>query len=549
MSCSRLVTALAVSFIFPSIVFGQEVPAARSDPGVVGRATMPTEDKDPSEDRGRIMSPHERDREILSGVTVGAVHVTGASNIAPAKFAAAIAPFVGRTFSGDDTQDLLSAISGVARKEGYIFATSRIPPQKLAFGVLTIELAEGRIDEVRLTGDQQQEVSHRLAPLVGQPAREEYLDQLLMAASDIPGVSIGKLRYSVESGKGVLIVPVSYDRIKAWAMIDNRGSKALGPVRVQLGAEVAALLAADDRVTVQGVVTPTHPGELTVLHGRYGYIFPGSSTELAISTTYSRTDAGGRWQSYDPRGNSIGFNASITKAIKRGRYDSLWASLDFNYIKVNQWWVGSQSQRDRVASANISLNGYTPVAGGRLRAGASLSKGLTVFGATEQGDPLASRAGAGSDYIVIRTWANWVGNLAGPVSARFAVTSQLSSDPLLAIDQISIGGPYFGRGYDFNERAGDEGVLASGELRTGVFDRDSGPLRWAQIYAFADAGVVTDLSDSYGTGDLYSAGIGARIKLARELRFEVEAAFPINEPRYDTADKRPRISATLGISL
>ena len=201
---------------------------------------------------------------------------------------------------------------------------------------------------------------------------------------------------------------------------------------------------------------------------------------------------------------------------------------------------------DRVASFGLSLNGYTPLAGGRLRAGVAVQRAVPILGASEAGDPLTSRPGTGSDYTVYRAWANWVGKLAGPVSARLAVNGQLASDPVLTIDQLTVGGPSFGRGYDFSERAGDKGVLASGELRSDVVDRNAGFLRWLQLYAFADAGSVRDLGDDFGTGDLYSAGAGARFKLADDLRLELEAAFPINEPRYDAGDKSPRLSATVG---
>jgi hemolysin activation/secretion protein len=365
-------------------------------------------------------------------------------------------------------------------------------------------------------------------------------------ATDYPGVTIGKVRYSVEDGQGVLIVPVTYDRVRGWASVDNRGSEALGPVRAQIGVDVAALLAEDDRVTLQGVVTPTQPGELTVLYGRYAYLLPGAGAELALAVTYGNTDSGGRWKGFDPHGHSIGLNARVSHALLRGRRTSLWAAADFNYVSIDQWWDGLRSQRDRVASFGLSLNGYTPLAGGRLRAGIGVRRALPILGASESGDPLTSRLGAGSDYTVFQAWTNWVGKVAGPVSARFAVTGQVSSDPVLAIDQLMVGGAYFGRGYDFSERAGDKGLLTSGELRSDVIDRNSGFLRWLQLYAFADAGFVRDLDDSYGTGDLYSAGAGARFKLAEDLRFELEAAFPINEPRYDAGDKSPRISATLG---
>jgi hemolysin activation/secretion protein len=539
--------AIALSaFVLPAVVNAQETPAPRQDTGALSRAALPADERRAASEPGTVEAARQPVDHALEGVTIGAIHVTGAPEIAQSQFAAAIAPYVGRTFSGADTQDLLSALSDVARKQGYVFATSRIPPQTLAAGVLTVEVAEGRIDAVRIEGSQRPGIARLLAPLAGRPARAEELDRLLMLASDFPGVTIGKVRYSLEDGRGVLIVPVSYDKVSGWASVDNRGSQALGPVRAQIGVDVAGLLAEDDRVTLQGVVTPTQPGELTVLYGRYAYTLPSAATEFALAATYGSTDSGGRWKSHDPHGHSIGVNASVSQALLRGRRNSLWATADFNYVSIDQWWDGLRSQRDRVATFGLSLNGYTPLAGGRLRAGAGLERALPILGASEPGDPLTSRAGAGSDYTVWRAWANWVGKVAGPVSARLAVTGQLASEPVLAIDQLTIGGPYFGRGYDFSERAGDKGLLASGELRSDAIDRNSGFLRWLQLYAFADAGFVRDLNDRYGTGDLYSAGAGARIKIAPDLRFELEAAFPINEPRYDAGDKSPRISATIG---
>jgi hemolysin activation/secretion protein len=540
---------LAVAFAalaLPAVVNAQETPAARQDVGALSRAALPANDSHATAEPGPVETARQTAGDALEGVTIGAIHVTGAPEITQSQFAAAIAPYVGRTFSGGDTQDLLGALSDVARKQGYVFATSRIPPQTLAAGVLTVEVAEGNIDAVRIEGAQRPEVARLLAPLAGRPARSEELDRLLVLASDYPGVTIGKVRYSVEDGQGVLVVPVTYDRVRGWASVDNRGSKALGPVRAQIGVDVAALLAEDDRVTLQGVITPTQPGELTVLYGRYAYLLPGAGTELALAVTYGSTDSGGRWKNFDPHGHSIGVNASVSHVLLRGRRTSLWAAADFNYVSIDHWWDGLRSQRDRVASFGVSLNGYTPLAGGRLRAGAGLERAAPLFGASESGDPLTSRPGAGSDYTVYRAWANWVGKLAGPVSARLAVTGQLASDPVFAIDQLTVGGPYFGRGYDFSERAGDKGLLASGELRSDIIDRSSGFMRWLQLYAFADAGVAHDLNDAYGTGDLYSAGAGARFKLAEDLRLEIEAALPINEPRYDAGDKSPRISAAIG---
>lgn len=128
-------------------------------------------------------------------------------------------------------------------------------------------------------------------------------------------------------------------------------------------------------------------------------------------------------------------------------------------------------------------------------------------------------------------------------------TTQLPSEPLPAVEQLTIGGPYFGRGYNWSERTGDEGVLGSAELRAQLINRNAGLLRWVQLYTFADAGHVTTIETTFGTGDLYSAGAGARMTLERNLGLEFEAAFPINAQRYDSADKSPRLSFSLTSSF
>lgn len=523
-----------------------QTPPVPIDPGLAARTSLSSSDQETTREPAEAEASSRALGDALHGATIGAVHVAGAPGIARDQFAAVVAPFLGREFGGGDTQELLGAISGVARKNGYAFATSRIPPQTINAGVLTVELSEGRIDEVRLEGEQRGEVADLMRPLVGEIARTDDVDRYLMLATDLPGITIGKVRYIVESGRGILIVPVTYDRIRGWAILDNRGSKALGPLRAQMGIDVAALLSLDDRLTVQSVVTPAEPGELSVLFARYAYLLPGASTELALSGTYGRTNSGGRWAQYNPRGQSIGGTASMTRTLARGRADSLWASLDFSYLKIDQWWQDEPSQRDRIAALGLSLNGYTSFVRGRLRAGASATRAIPMLGATRQGDPLASRSGAGSDYLVVRAWTNWTGGLAGPFSARLGITTQLASEPILAVDQLSIGGPGFGRGYDFSERTGDEGALGSAELRSDIIDRGHGFLRWMQLYAFADGGVVRDLRASFGTGDLYSAGAGARVRLGSKLRLEVEAAFPISHVRYDSGDKAPLVSAVLG---
>jgi hemolysin activation/secretion protein len=86
------------------------------------------------------------------GVVVGAIRVSGASRVPTAAFAPAIEPFLGRPLVQRDLVALATAVATVARRAGYGLATAWVPAQDMADGVLVVEIEEGRIDAIRVTG-------------------------------------------------------------------------------------------------------------------------------------------------------------------------------------------------------------------------------------------------------------------------------------------------------------------------------------------------------------------------------------------------------------
>lgn len=533
-----------------------QVPGDRTDPGVATRESAQQAQREPavthapspviapgpaSGGAGAIATP--------DGVVARTIEVEGRDDVPRAEMDAALASYTGHRLGRDDLRDLLAAVSGVARARGFIFASSSIPAQDAGSGVLRVVLDEGRIDEVRLTRATNRAVQAMLAPLVGHPPRRAELERRIALAGDLPGVTIGSVRYAREGDRGVLIVPVAYDRVAGHVAVDNWGVHELGPERLQLAADVNGVFGQGDVLTVGSLVTPLQPRELKVVTARYADKPVRSGTELAFYGSYGKTRSGGYWRSFDLTGESKSLGASATQPLIRGRRTSLWLSGEFDYVAVDQRASGDPFRRDRVASAGLSLNGFVPLAGGRLRARIGATQGLDVLGATEAGDPLASRPEAGGRFTIVSAWANWAGNLGGPFSASVSATGQLASAPLLAFEQIDIGGPLFGRGYDYAERAGDEGLLGSAEVQARLRNRSNGVLRYIQAYVFADAGDVGNLRNSYGTGDLYSAGLGTRMLVAKTTWVELEAAFPIGADRFQSGDRSPRVSATVTSSL
>ena len=541
----RHAATLALLPAFFASFAAAQVPLDRADPGIATRE-LPRQPKSLPKAAPTIAAPTMQGAIATpAGAVVTAIVVEGAGEMAPSEFAVVTSSFVGHRLSPDDLRDLLVSVSGVARAQGYVFARSSIPPQALGHGTLRVELDRGRIDEIRVTGTPDDAVVAILSPLAGHAPKKDEVERQLLLASDLPGVTIGSVSYVREGANGVLVVPVSRNRIGASAYLDNRGVRELGPVRAQLGATINGLLGDRDALTTQLLFTPAQPRELTVLSARYA-ITPGTTgTEIALTGSYARTHSGGYLKAYDVTGRSVVTGLSITQPLLRRRTTSLWATAEIDYLAIDQRVFGDLVRRDRLATANLSLNGYTPLARGRLRANVGVTQGLDVLGSTDPGDPRASRPDADGRFTTVVASGNWQGPIAGRVSAALAMTAQLSTRPLLAVEQIQIGEPVFGRAYDYSERSGDEGVLGSAELQYKLVEQPRGLIRYIQIYGFGDAGHVGNLRDTFGGGTLYSAGVGTRVNLPAALRLGLEAAYPLNADRFSSDDRDPRISFNL----
>ena len=475
-------------------------------------------------------------------VFVGAVTFAGLEALAPQDFADIIAACLGRTLSPTELAALVNAVATRVRERGYPLGLAWIEPQRVANGVLAVRVDEGRIDEVRFAGWAPRAVHDTLAPLRdGRSVRFGQIERRLMLAADIPGVQIRKSRFFREQGTGVLEVEIARDRVALTASIANPGSKPVGPEQLRLEVDAHGLLASDDTVTVSLATTPLAPSELQVGYVRYQQRIGSAGTTLAVSASVSRVRPGAYLAPLDLRNDAWFAGVNAVHPLLRRRSMSLWLEAELGIRDLEQTLGGTRFRRDRLTVARLSLRGYDQLGGGRLRAGASVSQGLGLFGATQAGDPAASRLDADGTFTTLGAWADWTAELGGPFSLRVAAAGQLASRPLLIGEELGLGGTNFLRGYDWGERTGDEGVMGSGELRY-TFAQPLDFIKQAQFYAFADGGLVSNLDDGLGGGSLASFGGGTRLTVTQQLAANFEVAVPLSGPRFDTLDRTPKFS-------
>ena len=426
-----------------------------------------------------------------------------------------------------------------ARALGYPFASAWIEPQTLAAGLLRVRIDEGRVDEVRLIGDDNAAVRRALAPLVGSgPVRLSDLERRLLIAGDLDGIWVKRTRFVREGERGILLVDVGRDRQSLRATLANDGSKPIGPVQLQLDGRLSQILSADDSLSATLIATPLQPDEFVYGRLRYAKRVTASGTEVSIGGSYSTSHPGSYLDRFDISGESWSVTADVLQPLIRSRKLSLWGEGSFTVRDVAQARQDLTLRDDRMSVARAGVYGFTDIAGGRLRINATVSQGLDLFGATERGDPLASRRDADATFTSASLFADWTAPVAGPTSVRFAVASQVASQPLLVSEEVGLGGGSFLRAYDYSERMGDEGFMGSAEFRVGLGDRIGFVLK-PELYTFVDGGRVINLDGGFGGGTLYSSGGGVRASLTRTMLAGAEVAVPLSGIRYDSGNADP----------
>ncbi len=484
--------------------------------------------------------PAEPTAPALS-VLVGAIAVRGAPDIPRAAFAPAIERFIGTTANQRGLQDIARALADVARQQGYIFASAIVPPQDVQRGTIIVQVDPGHVDFVRVAGSDNGKLRRLLEKIAGPAVRRETLERQLLLAGDIPGIAILGTRFIREGARAGLIVDVRQTHVEGTIAADNFGSRALGPARIRLRVDFAALLADDDVLTAQAVATPLNPKELAYASLRYAKGVGDHGAELGIAAAVGRTQPG---DSFGNRTGQSRYAAIFASAplIRRNRL-SLWANSELALLHIDQTQNEIRRQRDELVTYFFSLALSARFGGGQLNSGLGIVEGIGIGGTTRLGDPLASRADASGRFVKGQFWANWVRNFSHGRSIRLAANGQLADRPLLAAQEIAIGGPGFGRGYDFSERFGDNGILGLIELRQ-RFDHPLKGVDWVQLYGFADGGYVDNIGGSFGNGSLFSAGSGLRALMGK-TEIGVEGALPLSGPRYESGNRQPRVNLSV----
>jgi hemolysin activation/secretion protein len=411
--------------------------------------------------------------------------------------------------------------------------------------VLRIQVVEGFIDQVTVTGIDPAKLQSYLAPVQRErPLRLATLERSLLLIGELAGVTAqANLRASATPNASDLEVVATQKRTDFSLSAHNRSTPSQGRGRYEASAEVHGLLGSFDRHNLRWVTSANKKLNLLAYSSDLPLWSNGLKLQVGASASRSEPTTDLALSNIDTRSNNV--SLGLAYPVLRSRQSNLAVRGGLNGYNNSADVAGSRASEDHIRALRIGMTGdYADSVGGISLLDLEWSKGLASLGASKPGD-----AGVDSNpqFSKFSVYAARLQSLGGNWSALLAATGQSSSDKLPTAEQLGLGGETFLRAFDPSEVIGEKGAAGKLELRYDL----SGARLASTLYAYGDAGSVKrrQADGSYVSTALSSAGLGIRLSGPRGTRGYLEAAKPGRKDVASEGNRKARLFAGIGIDF
>lgn len=477
--------------------------------------------------------------QLVPGAVPGTIvvqqfDVVGSTVFSAAELATITAPFTNRPITFAELIQVQEAITKRYVDRGYLTSGAIIPPQTLEQGVVLVQIVEGEIEEIRVTGTRRLNpnyVRSRLAIGAKQPLNQRQLLaalQLLQLNPLIQSIS-AELASGTRFGANFLDVRVTEaNTFTAQVELDNNRSPAVGSLRRGARISEANLLGQGDSLQVGYANTD---GSNVI---DFAYAYPVNARNGTVSVDFQKSFNRIITEPFEPleiRANSYNINLSfrqpiietpsrlVALGVSAYRRESQTSILD---VPLKLSAGADEKGNTRISSVRFFQEWVERGSQFVLAARSEFNFGVGAFNAELDSPPPNGR------FVQWRGQLQWVRQFAPDTLLVMRSDVQLSDRAVTAFDQFSIGGQNSVRGYRQDFLLADNGVLASAEFRYPVWRFKPG---WGviQVVPFVDLGNVWN-SSAQAQPDphfLASVGLGLRWQQSNRFSFRLDWGIPL----------------------
>ncbi len=448
------------------------------------------------------------------------------------------------------------------RKDGYLLSRAIIPEQRIKEGKVQIQIVEGIISNVIIKtpkGMESLKAQIDVEKIKGaKPFSISVLERSLLLLRDMPGVGIQSLlRPAKQEGSAELVIELTLDKVNGRLLLDNYGSRFMGPVRTMLDLNLNSPIGYGEHfgttLTFVGNNLRNRKAERELSSYRLHGDWPMGSDGVRgkISYLYTKADPGHTLAELEVKAVNRYWELGLSYPVIRSRTHNLKIDGGYRHKSLVTTMLQQDFTDDQIRSLYASVDyDFADIFGGLNLFSITLTEGLNHDNATQLGSLLATRAEARPDY---RKWSGkmmrdqkldtYLSGLSLVLSAAW----QYTSDPLFSSEEFTVGGRLFGRGFDLGEIAGDRGAAVAVELN---YNGHNNGIEH-DLYAFIDGGTIRNIDQEDEGADresdtLTSAGMGLKLRGKSGWLANLELSKPLNRKPATEEDQSPRLRAQVG---
>lgn len=428
------------------------------------------------------------------------VFITPSRLLSTAELDAVVAPQLGKPTTFADVRTLAQNLNALYLAKGHITARAFVPSQKIADGVLKVQLIEARLARLEPAPNS------RLAPdfvdallatpvdaLIDAPAINERLTRLHRNTDNRIGLAFAP---ADSKEAGLTVVKVQTEEPPFWTArlsASNEGADSLGKNQVSANLALNNLLGRTDKLSLLLVRSKGSTS------GNLQYSLPLPGPFLAWGTRLTAGASVGKTQSVSPGfetvqldGKSDGASLALAQPLWASGPWSLDGGLSLS-TTTSKTDIDTQRFSDfRTRSTGLTLSLSRNVEGSSATLGLAYNRASTsALGLSDANAGVTQVSFSGQQLLGAGFWA----------SAR-AVAQRTGTVQLPSTLQFQVGGPGNVRGYASPSASGDQGETASLELHRAMAEISER----LDAFVFADAGRVR--TEGGAGSSLASAGLG-----------------------------------------
>ncbi len=482
-------------------------------------------------------TPEIPNNNTTESIFVKKFEVIGSSVFSDEELAKITEPYSNKSISISELFQVRTKITELYLSKGYITSGAYIPEQDLQSGIVKIQIVEGGLEEIKVTGLtrlNQGYVQSRIAIGTQKPLNRIRLLETLQLLQINPLIESISANLSPGSQPGLNNLEVKVTEAKTFSApvtLDNSGTPSVGTDRRQVELAEANLTGLGDRLSLK-YINSTGSNSTSA-----SYTIPFNPYNGTISFSFGTSASNVIKPPFDILNivsNSKNYDLTIRQPFLQSTSQDFALGLTFSHSISAAYLLGGEIPYP--TNGCDCNNGITKISALRFfqeyvqrsseevfAARSQLSLGINAFGSTI--NPISPD----SQFLSWRGQAQYVRLLAPETLLLLRTDLQFADRPLLSQEQISFGGQDTLRGFAQNAVLSDNGLLFSAEVRIPIMHipEINGLLQIAPFFDFGEAWNY-NASTNPDPSTLASVGMGLRFQMSDRLTARLDWGIPLS---------------------